>query len=431
MLTCLAACAAATFGAGTSFFTLGDWGGATITSYDHEFNPNTTVHDVARQMATTAKENPPAFIINTGDNFYWCGIQNTSDYQIDIDFVKPYSAKELDVTWYSILGNHEYGYNVQAQIDYAKLNKKWVMDDRYYTRRVPLEQGHFVTFIFIDTSPCIADYRSTSNKRWDPCGSQYPTCSLSSGDDDYEGKCGFHENIMTQSCDTQFAWFKAQLAKVPKDDWLIISGHHAADEIDVLDFTGTMQDHGFDLYLNGHAHTLSHYSVDGDGAYVTSGAGAMVNTEDQKAPHIIAKTSGQAEVQGRISTHKYQTIWNQKVPGFTTHTFSADYKTLKTEFVTFKGDVPHSFTVTKGVAPAPTPPSKPTPSPGPSKPTPSPGPSTGCCHYSDASCTAGEVCCKSSCNDPTNCSYTETGCSGEYGMIHHCKWEASKCVVGA
>ena len=36
------------------------------------------------------------------------------------------------------------------------------------------------------------------------------------------------------------------------------------------------RDHGFDLYLNGHVHTLTQYTLDGKGAYVTSGAGAMV-----------------------------------------------------------------------------------------------------------------------------------------------------------
>ena len=42
-----------------------------------------------------------------------------------------------------------------------------------------------------------------------------------------------------------------------------------------------MQNHGFDLYLNGHAHTMSQYTIDGAGAYVTSGAGAMVATSQE------------------------------------------------------------------------------------------------------------------------------------------------------
>jgi hypothetical protein len=39
------------------------------------------------------------------------------------------------VPWYSILGNHEYGYNVSAVLDYAEhVNPLWVMEDRYYTK---------------------------------------------------------------------------------------------------------------------------------------------------------------------------------------------------------------------------------------------------------------------------------------------------------
>ena len=74
-----------------------------------------------------------------------------------------------------------------------------------------------------------------------------------------------------------------RLAAIPKDDWVIVVGHHPADEIDVEDFTSAMQEHGFDLYLNGHAHTLTHYAVDGNDAYVTTGAGAMVDTGKQPA----------------------------------------------------------------------------------------------------------------------------------------------------
>ena len=40
--------------------------------------------------------------------------------------------------------------------------------------------------------------------------------------------CEFHKNILTQSCSAQFSWFQEQLASVPKDDWLIVVGHHPA-----------------------------------------------------------------------------------------------------------------------------------------------------------------------------------------------------------
>ena len=54
-----------------------------------------------------------------------------------------------------------------------------------------------------------------------------------------------------------------------------------------------------------------------------------------------------------------------------------------------------------------------------------------CCHYDDTTCNTGDICCTSSCNDPTSCSYTESGCSGGYGEMHSCEWTGEYCVVGA
>ena len=76
--------------------------------------------------------------VNTGDNFYWCGIQNATDPQIHSDFELPYADPSLaSLQWYSILGNHEYGYNSQAEIDYAMINDRWIMPSRYVPVSVP------------------------------------------------------------------------------------------------------------------------------------------------------------------------------------------------------------------------------------------------------------------------------------------------------
>lgn len=171
------------------------------------------------------------------------------------------------------ISDHEYGYDVQAQIDLHAIHPTWIMDDRYYTRRVPLSNTTSLSFIFLDTSPCVSEYRSSSPSRWDPCGTEYPTCSVAGGKDDFEGDCHFHANIMSQDCLVQFQWFKRQLAAVPKTDWLIIVGHHPLDELDVQDFVSAADARGFDLYLNGHAHTLTYYMIDGVAKYITSGAG--------------------------------------------------------------------------------------------------------------------------------------------------------------
>jgi len=53
-----------------SFLAVGDWGGAALGGHYI-----TNVDAVAKQMADTATANNAKFVVNTGDNFYWCGIQ--------------------------------------------------------------------------------------------------------------------------------------------------------------------------------------------------------------------------------------------------------------------------------------------------------------------------------------------------------------------
>ena len=262
-----------------TFLTLGDWGGAALEEPSKPYAQN--VKNVASALKGVFSAEDVRFLVNTGDNFYWCGIQNTSDFQVQADWVDTYADSVRAVPWYSVLGNHEYGYNVQAQIDLSNIYPSWVMPARYYTKRVSLSSSQHLSMIFLDSSPCVSEYRSSSPSRWDPCGSYYPTCSLSGGHDDFEGTCHFNANILSQDCGAQLSWFKTQLAAVPKDDWLILVGHHPLDEFDVEDFVSAAEARGFDLYLNGHAHTLTHYMVDGSAKYVTSGAGALVMTYDQ------------------------------------------------------------------------------------------------------------------------------------------------------
>ncbi len=139
-------------------------------------------------MAKIAQVTKPSFVLNTGDNFYWCGIQNSTDSQIKADWLDPYADVSLQIPWYSILGNHEYGYNVDAQLELPSLYPNWVMDARYYTRRIPMDasKGIYLSFIFLDTSPCISGYRSSNPNNWDPCMTSYPTCSPTNTDDDFE-----------------------------------------------------------------------------------------------------------------------------------------------------------------------------------------------------------------------------------------------------
>lgn len=246
------------------------------------------------------------------------------------------------------------------------------MPARYYTHRIPLPSSgnQYLTLLFLDTSPCISDYRSSNPNLWDPCMTQYPTCSqTNSANDDFEGPCLFNSNILSQDCSTQYNWLKTTLQGIPTTDWLLIIGHHPIDEVDVKDMTTLIQQRGFSLYLNGHTHTLNQYTIDGTGAYITTGAGSMVNTYDQENPLTQAKSEGKEitmevlKASGKLqssspsydeshptkegSGHSYQTVWNKKVAGFTQHSFNSDYSQLTTNFIDYLGNIVHSFTVNK------------------------------------------------------------------------------------
>ncbi|GAB5367208.1 hypothetical protein AAMO2058_001210000 [Amorphochlora amoebiformis] len=334
-----------------SFVSIGDWGGAAVEGDTHTAKKN--VYAVSDAMGKRASSIDAKFVIQTGDNFYWCGIQNTSDFQIAVDWLRPYAQSSLQIPWYGVLGNHEYGYNPQAQIDMTEKYKNWVIEDRYYYKRVQMSNSEFLSLVFLDTSPCVQEYRRKDRSGWDPCGTEYPTCSLNSDpNDEFEGPCKFHQNILTQDCGLQKEWLEKTLRSIPQDDWRIIVGHHPIDECDVQDLTKVIQSAGFDLYLNGHAHTLSQYTIDHKGYYVTSGAGSLVNTGDQKGG-TFARNLTLNKVLGKASFpthggHSYQKVWNKKVAGFTSHSFNLDLTTLTTDFIDYKGDKIHSFTVSKG-----------------------------------------------------------------------------------
>lgn len=368
----LRASADASGSAGISFVSIGDWGGAALKDY-HQ----TDELAVAKQFAATASTLDAKWVINVGDNMYYYGVWNTSDPQWDTDFEQVYTEPSMMVKWYSVLGNHDYGYNPTAQTQYKSPNSdRWVMPSRYYTERLALPNGDFVTFVFLDTNPCVSAYRADDPSGWDPCGSAYPA----------PADCQFHANILKEDCGTQYSWLQQAVAGIPKGDWKIGVGHHVADEIDVQDFVTVLQNAGFDMYMNGHSHVLEYYQMDSAGAYITTGAGCMVKIsgdgedgEDHEEP-VLPKNG-----------HSYNSVWTQKVAGFTTHTFSADYQTLTTNFLDYTGKTVYSVDVKKGQGPTP-------------KPTDDDQPSTGSCAVYGCVYDSSHSCqCNSSCSSYGDC----------------------------
>jgi hypothetical protein len=293
------------------FLSVGDWGSASLGGI-HLRNAEGTS---AAMKEYIAEEGDIAFVLSTGDNFYYCGIQNTSDPQISEDYTALFGG--MGLPWYHSLGNHDYGFAPEAQLLLNETIPGWNMDDRYYHRRViipgvPVD----VNIIVLDTNPCVRDYRGTDRRRWDPCGTQYPDCSP------IAEPCRFHENILSQSCETQLAWAKGVFASIGVGEWIFVIGHHKAAEINVADFqTAILDDPRVHLYLNGHTHNLEHYSISNQAKYMTTGAGGMV---------IIGDIA--ADLPTKPANNTVKSLWSKIATGFTSHTFKDGGNTLTTDF---------------------------------------------------------------------------------------------------
>ena len=306
---------------GAGFLSVGDWGSASLGGY-HQRDAVGTASAMKAYIAAHPAS-APAFVLNTGDNFYYCGIQNTSDPQITEDYTAVFGG--MGIPWYNSLGNHDYGFAPEAQLALNETMPEWIMDGRYYHRREVLPGGGGINIIVLDTNPCVRDYRGEDRKLWDPCGTEYPHCSP------IADPCRFHENILSQDCETQLAWAKGVLANIPTDrsEWVFVVGHHKAEEINGADFQTTfLDDPRVHLYLNGHKHNLEHYSVNEQAKYLTTGAGGMVLSLFGLGGYDVERVGGDAT----SSSSPVKSLWSKTVSGFTSHTFANSGNELITEF---------------------------------------------------------------------------------------------------
>lgn len=102
-------------------------------------------YDVANAIEKKCKENNCDFILYLGDNFYDHGVKNIDDPQFINKFEKPY--KDIDLTFYVTLGNHDYRGDVYSQIKYSKKNKKFFLPNRTYKVK-----KDFIDLFSIDTN---------------------------------------------------------------------------------------------------------------------------------------------------------------------------------------------------------------------------------------------------------------------------------------
>lgn len=124
------------------FLVMGDWG--------VRGKPNQ--QRVADAMGNVATQSHPSFIISTGDNFYPGGVISPTDSQWIWSYERVYRAPSLQVTWFPVLGNHDYILDPDAQVAYTRYSHRWYMPARYYDTSFAIGMDS-VLFVFLDTDP--------------------------------------------------------------------------------------------------------------------------------------------------------------------------------------------------------------------------------------------------------------------------------------
>lgn len=231
--------------------------------------------EVAEQMGKAAMTLESEFTVVVGDNFYPNGVQSTTDHQWISSFENIYTNHGLYENWYVALGNHDYRGNIQAQIDYSKISRRWKMPSNYYSKTFELEDGNKVLMVVMDTNPFIDSYHKK-------------------GSDMYE-------NIIAQDTIAQKKWLAETLNASDKSiKWKIVVGHHplysggkrkeSADTRSFENkFAGLFDQYKVDAYLCGHEHDLQ--VIKPKGRFTTqflSGAGCEVRPTGKREGTLYA-----------------------------------------------------------------------------------------------------------------------------------------------
>ena len=200
---------------------------------------------VAEMMGEVAGLVDPEFIAMAGDVHHFQGVQSVQDPLWLTNFEWIYKHPELMISWYPVLGNHEYEGTSQAVLDYSTVSRRWEMSDRYYTVTESVSDGVDVQLLMIDTPPLIDKYRDNPDK---------------------------HPDAGKQDMDRQLAWIDDTLG-ASDAKWKLVLGHHPvyagttkaeSERADLQERLRPLLDkHGVDAMVSGHIHNFQHIRVPG------------------------------------------------------------------------------------------------------------------------------------------------------------------------
>lgn len=202
-----------------------------IVISDHGRNGYEQQKDVAQMMGDVADKSSIRFIVTGGDNFQVSGVQSVQDPLWMSCFENIYTHPSMHVEWYPALGNHDHGGNVQAQIDYSNISRRWKMPASYYSL-VKTRDGVSIRLLILDTYSIVTGF-----------GSSNPKYTL-------------------RDAQRQIAWTDSVLT-VAKEDWVIVVGHHPVysahptrkNTKELVEYLNpVMKKHNVDFFIGSHDH---------------------------------------------------------------------------------------------------------------------------------------------------------------------------------
>lgn len=217
------------------------------------------------------------FVLLLGDNIYDGGVTDIDDPQWQSKFEQPYA--DIDLPFYAVLGNHDYGGNLlgvnaggignefwkgPVEVAYTDRSSKWVMPATHYT----LVHKN-VGFIMLDTNSIMWDDTSNGEQvDW------YSTALLDVADADWVFAIGHHPYLSNGSH-----------GNAGNYEAIEIGGADVANPVPVMDggsvksFFDDVVCGTVDAYFAGHDHTrqwLDEPNALCGAEMIVSGAGAKV-----------------------------------------------------------------------------------------------------------------------------------------------------------
>jgi hypothetical protein len=206
-----------------------------IVISDHGRNGYFNQKEVANMMATIAIDYKVKFFVTGGDNFQLSGVQSIQDPLWLSCFENIYTHPSSHYEWYPSLGNHDHGGNIQAQIDYSKISRRWKMPSNYYTI-VKSKDGTDIRLLILDTLPLIS------------------------------GLSGTNSEYSVKDAKKQLAWVDSVLS-VAKEQWVVVVGHHPVysahpergnSKVLVEYLNPILNKHNVDFFIGAHDHIFQH-----------------------------------------------------------------------------------------------------------------------------------------------------------------------------